>query len=165
MRFKICGITTSEDALLAVQHGADALGFLVGLDYPSDDEVTPDRAARIVADVPPFVSTVLVTHQIDPEWVVRTALVLRCTTLQLHGDFPLERIPDLRAAVPHLRITRVAHVEDAGSVALAAAIAEWADAVHLDTRTKTRVGGTGLVHDWQVSARIVREVRKPVILA
>lgn len=165
MRLKICGITTSDDAFLAIANGADALGFLIGLMYPSDDETTCEAAAEIVAALPPFVSTVLVTHQIDPEWVVNTSRALHCTTVQLHGEFPLQRIPDLRAALPYLKITRVAHVEGEGSVAQAVAIAEWADAVHLDTKTATRLGGTGRVHDWQVSARIVRSVRVPVILA
>lgn len=165
MRFKVCGIVSKEDALLAVASGADALGFLVGLDYPSDDETTTAAAADIIAAVPPFVSTVLVTHRIATEWIVGAARAMRCTTLQLHGDFPPEQIPDLRAALPNVKIARVAHVESEGSLLLAETVAHWADAIHLDTRTATRLGGTGLVHDWTLSARIVRQTPTPTILA
>lgn len=165
MRFKICGIVSKEDALLAVAHGADALGFLVGLDYPSDDETTETDAAAIIAAVPPFVSTVLVTHRLEPGWIIAAARSMHCTSLQLHGDFPLEQIPALRSALPHVKISRVAHVEHEGSLVLAATIGGWADAVHLDTRTATRLGGTGLVHDWTLSARIVGQAKVPAILA
>jgi len=165
VRFKICGIVSKEDALLAVASGADALGFLVGLDYPSDDEIAEEAAAEIIAVVPPFVSTVLVTHRVDTAWIVAAARTLGCSTIQLHGSFPIERIPDVRAALPYVKISRVAHVEDEGSLSVAASIGDWADAVHLDTRTATRLGGTGLVHDWRLSARIVRQSKVPVILA
>ncbi len=165
MRFKICGIVSRQDALLAVAHGADALGFLVGLDYPSNDEVTSATAADIIAAVPPFVSTVMVTHRVELPWIVETARAIRCSTIQLHGSFSLAAIPALREQLPHVKISRVAHVVDDGSVALAAQVAAAADAVHLDTRTATRLGGTGLVHDWRISARIAREVPAPVILA
>lgn len=165
MRIKICGITTREDAHLALHHGADALGFLVGLEYPSDDECSRETAAAIIATLPPMVSTVLVTHLIDPDAVIDAARVLRCSTVQLHGEFPPPEIPALRRALPHLKITRVVHVEDQSSVRAAAEIARWADALHLDTRTSTRLGGTGLVHDWEISGRIARDVAVPVILA
>ena len=165
VRFKICGIVSKQDALLGVSHGADALGFLVGLDYQSNDEVTRETAADIIAVVPPFVSTVLVTHRVDMPWIVETACIVRCSTIQLHGQFPLEQIPLLRAQLPHVKISRVAHVESERAIQLATHVAEWADAVHLDTRTATRLGGTGLIHDWRISARIVQQVNAPVILA
>ena len=73
MRFKICGIVSKKDARLAVAHGADALGFLVGLEYPSNDETDAAAARDIIAAVPPFVSTVLVTHRTEVAWIVDRA--------------------------------------------------------------------------------------------
>ena len=165
MRVKICGITDMADALMAVSFGAHALGFLIGLDYSTDDEIAPSVARDIIAEIPPFVSTVLVTHRTDPGWVVKTAREIGCSTVQLHGDMPLEAIPSIREELPHLRVTRVVHVTGETSVERAATVAKWADAIHLDTLTPTRVGGTGLTHDWSISARIVKEVGKPVILS
>lgn len=85
--------------------------------------------------------------------------------MQLHGDFPLEKIPGLRGAVPHPRVIKAVHVIDSMSVEAAARTAHYCDAVLLDTKTAERIGGTGIVHDWSISAEIVRRVDKPVILA
>jgi phosphoribosylanthranilate isomerase len=164
-RVKICGIRNLAEALEAVSAGADALGFLVGLAYASDDAVDATTARQIIDKVPPYVSTVLVTHEADPARIVRMCQTAGCTTVQLHGELPPRRIPDLRAALPGVRITAVVHVVDETALTAAAATAEFADAVHLDTRTAERLGGTGITHDWTISARIVRKVAKPVILA
>lgn len=73
MRVKICGIRSIEEARLALSCGADALGFLIGLDYPTDDKIAPRAAKAIVATLPPFVSSVLVTHRTELAWVADTA--------------------------------------------------------------------------------------------
>lgn len=165
MRAKICGITSMEEARLAIEAGADALGFLVGLDYPSDDRLSAEEAREIVAGLPPFVSTVLVTHRTEPDWVEAACWKIRCSTVQLHGDYPLEEIPELRQRLPHLKILKAVHVEDEGAVARAREVERWVDAVLLDTKTATRIGGTGQTHDWGISARVVAALHRPVILS
>lgn len=165
MRVKICGITNTQEALIAISSGADALGFLLGLVYPSNDEITIETARRIISGLPPFISSVLVTHQASTDWVVRTSRAIRCSTVQLHGDFPIENIPALRRAVPHLRVTKVVHVMDQTALDHAERTAPAVDAIHLDTRTESRLGGTGITHDWAISARIVQNSQKPVILS
>jgi phosphoribosylanthranilate isomerase len=165
MRVKICGIRNLDEARMAVSLGADALGFLCGLSYRTDDELDLPTAQRIISEVPPFVSTVLVTHQTNLDWVVRACRESGCSTVQLHGDFALEQIPELRIRIPNVRIIKAVSVVDQGAITLAAAAAERADAILLDSRTATRIGGTGHTHDWTISARIVKTVRKPVILA
>lgn len=165
MRVKICGITTIEDARLAIGCGADALGFLVGLNYPTDDEIDAAAAKEIIAALPPFVASVLVTHKKDLTWVVDTCKRMGCSTIQLHGDFASEQIPPLRSKVPYARIIKAVHVVDSNSVAVAARVAPLVDAVLLDTKTPTRIGGTGITHDWSISATIAKEIAKPVILA
>lgn len=154
-----------DDARLALSCGADALGVLIGLDYPTDDEIAPDAAKAIVASLPPFVSSVLVTHRTELDWVADMGKRIGCDTLQLHGDFPLKKILALRAALPHARVIKAVHVFDSESVEAAARAAHYCDAVLLDTKTSERIGGTGIVHDWSISAEIVRRVDKPVILA
>ena len=165
MRVKICGITNLEEAQLVVRAGADALGFLIGLDYLTDDEIAPPIAKKIIASLPPFVSSVLVTHRTEPEWVAEMSQKIGCNTVQLHGEFPPEEIPRLRERIPYARVIKAVHVVDAGSAALAIHAARWADAILLDTRTATRIGGTGLTHDWSISARIVQQATKPVIMS
>jgi phosphoribosylanthranilate isomerase len=166
VRVKICGITTQGDARAAVRAGADALGFLVGLLYPSEDQLSAEQAAEIIARLPPFVSPTLVTHRSRLAEVVELCRVARPHVLQLHGDFHLPEIPLLRRELPHLKVIKAVHVDGPAAVERAVAAAEHADAVLLDTRTATRIGGTGVTHDWGIS-RQVRDAlgERPVILA
>ena len=150
---------------MAVSFGADALGFLVGLNYRTDDELDLQTAQRIIAEVPPFVSSVLVTHRVDLDWVARACQQSGCSIVQLHGDFALAQIPQLRQMAPNVRIIKAVSVVDGSAVTRAVAAAQQADAVLLDSRTATRIGGTGQTHDWTISARIVKAVEKPIILA
>jgi phosphoribosylanthranilate isomerase len=165
MRVKICGIRGLDEARMAVSFGADALGFLAGLSYRTEDEVDLRTAQRIMAETPPFVSSVLVTHQVDLDWVARACQQSGCSIVQLHGDFALEQIPGLRERAPNVRIIKAVNVVHESAITRAVAAAEQADAVLLDSRTATRIGGTGHTHDWTISARIVKAVEKPVILA
>ncbi len=165
-RVKICGITTREDAWAAISLGADGLGFLVGLLYDSEDELSASEAGKILETLPPFVSGTLVTHRADPAVVRELCREARPQVVQLHGPYPVDRIPELRDAFPTIKVIKAVHVENDLCLDQAAKAAEYVDAILLDTKTATRIGGTGMVHDWSMSRR-VREAlaHKPVILA
>jgi phosphoribosylanthranilate isomerase len=83
-RVKICGITTMDDALLAVEAGADALGFIFVEGTPRF--VTPETVAPIVRRLPPFVTPVGVFWDHPPGQVKATAEVCGLRALQFHGD-------------------------------------------------------------------------------
>jgi phosphoribosylanthranilate isomerase len=166
VRVKVCGITTREDASLAISLGADALGFLVGLIYASEDELAPDEAGKIVDTLPPFVPATLVTHRTEVATVRDLCVRVRPQTLQLHGAFPIERIPELRETFPALKIIKAVHVDGGDVVGAAVAAMRYADAVLLDTKTAARIGGTGVTHDWSVSRRVRDGIApSPVVLA
>lgn len=165
MRVKVCGITRVEDAIAAAEAGVDAAGCLVGLGRASADEVTPQAARAIFSVLPPFVARVLVTHRTKLAEVTDLVRETACTAVQLHGDFPLVAIAALRDAFPWLSIVKCVHVTGEEAIAAARAAARVADAVLLDTKVRGRIGGTGKTHDWSISARIVGEVARPVILA
>lgn len=165
-RVKICGITNQEDARTAISLGADALGFLVGLIYPSVDQLTPERARELVKFLPPFVNSVLVTHQSDPEEVSFLVTAVGPHVLQLHGAFAIEEIPLLRQRFPHLKILKAVHVEGEEAIEVSREVAPHVDGILLDSRTATRLGGTGVTHDWSISRRICEALSgTPVILA
>lgn len=165
-RVKICGITRLADAWLAIDAGVDALGFLVGLDYPSGDELEPGAARRLVARLPPLVSPVLVTHRKTLPEVLALCAEVAPHVVQLHGHFPLLEIPVLRRLHPHLKLVKAVHVDGESAIAFAVEAARWADALLLDTRTATRIGGTGQTHDWSISRRIREAVAPtPILLA
>src|SRR5258706_3750420 len=135
MRVKICGMRRVEDALAAVEAGADAIGCLVGLDYTSPDRVDPPSARAIFGALPPFVARVLVTHRTVLADVTALMRESGATVVQLHGDFPLVAISALREALPYASIVKSVHVTGGESIAAAVAAARLADARLLDTRS------------------------------
>jgi len=165
MRVKICGMRRVEDALAAVAAGADAVGCLVALDYATPDRVDPAAARVIFEALPPFVARVLVTHRTGLAEVTALMRESGATVAQLHGEFPTVAISALREALPYATIVKSVHVTGEESIAAAVAASRVADAVLLDTKARGRIGGTGVTHDWSISARIAAVSSKPVILA
>ena len=84
VRVKICGITNREDALFAVAQGVDALGFIFYERSPR--YVHPERVARIVSALPPFVTPVGVFVNTAREEVLAIARLTGLRAVQLHGD-------------------------------------------------------------------------------
>lgn len=165
MRVKICGTATFADLACALTAGADAVGFLMGITHVTQDAVTPEAAAAMIATLPPFVEPVAVTHLTKPADLIRIVDASHCTTLQIQDMVTPEDIAEVREALPYLRIVKAVHVMDASAVATAKDFAGAADAILLDTWTVDRIGGTGIPHDWNISAKIVEASTVPVILA
>lgn len=165
MRVKVCGTATLADLFCAVAAGADAIGFLMGILHVTQDAVAPEVTAAMIATLPPFVEPVAVTHLTRPADLIRIVEASHCTTLQIQNMVCPEDITEVSEALPYLRIVKAVHVMDETAVATAKYFAESADAILLDTRTVDRIGGTGISHDWNISARIVKECSVPVILA
>ena len=152
---------------MAVGYGADALGFLVGLKSPSPDSIDEGLAAEIVAALPPFVSSVLVTQLTSPDEVVGLAMRIGVSTIQLHGDVTPEQAGLIKQQLPNVKICRGIHVTGEESIAMAKQYASVVDAVLLDTISHEtgQSGGTGRTHDWSISRKIVEALDIPVILA
>lgn len=106
-RIKICGLTRAEDVQAAVAAGADALGFVFYAASPR--HVTPDAAARLVAQVPPFVATVGLFVNASVDDVVSTVARAPVSLLQFHGDETPSECANLARAVnrPFIRAFRV----------------------------------------------------------
>ena len=108
MRVKICGITNLEDALLAINAGADALGFVF---YPESPRyITPENAQTIIAKLPPFVEKVALFVNESPETIRSICLESGCTLAQIHFDVG----DDFFAQVnfPTLRVVRAKNRDD-----------------------------------------------------
>src|SRR5262245_58984332 len=102
VRVKICGITNTTDALAAVEAGADALGFVFA---ESPRRVTPETAAKIVRELPPFVTTVGLVVDQDPRPILEICPLDR---IQFHGNEPPEAVSACpRPAIKALRVQRV----------------------------------------------------------
>lgn len=108
VRVKICGITNLEDARLAVEAGADALGFIFVEGTPRF--VTPERAAAIVSALPPFVTPVGVFWDHPPGHVKAVARACGLRALQFHGEEPPEALADY--GMPVIKTIKVEHSRD-----------------------------------------------------
>jgi phosphoribosylanthranilate isomerase len=166
-RVKICGIRSLADMQIAVEQGADAIGVLVGQLHSSSDFLTPKSAAEILAATPPFMTTVLVTHIEDPDVVLALANDVRSAAVQLHSDMPVSVLRVLRRSLAPGKIIAKVSIEGSSAIERARELDHEVDAILLDSVNKTtgQVGGTGITHDWEISAQIVKHVSTPVILA
>ncbi len=154
VKVKICGITNLEDALMAVEAGADALGFVFF--QGSSRYISPDEAADVIRRLPPFVQTVGLF--VNEEAATVNLLADRCglDVVQLHGD----ESPDYCAEIRR-RIIKAFRVKDSASLdtlpqyRVAACL--------LDTWSPAAYGGTGTTFNWDIAARAAASQR--IILA
>jgi phosphoribosylanthranilate isomerase len=163
---KICGIRSKEDALAAAAAGADVLGFHVGL-TGARAPLESENVAKIIAELPASVSSVMVTSIVEPSKLIELARATGAKILQLYGDATTETILKVRKALPLVQLWKVLNVADENSITEAKTYEKAADAIALDTRNnETGVrGGTGKTHDWNISRRIVESISIPVVLA
>ncbi len=167
-RVKICCIATVEEARLAVQAGAAAIG-LVG-PMPSGPGIIADEQIRVIAAaVPPPVATFLLTSEVEPAAIIAHHRRTRTNTIQLVDRLAPGVHQALRAELPGVKIVQVVHVLDEASLAEAIAAARHVDALLLDSGDPNlavkELGGTGRTHNWGISARIRQAVDIPVFLA
>ena len=165
MRVKFCGTASLADMRCAIDAGCDAVGFIMGVTYQSTDVVTPAEAAEMIRELPPFIEPVAVTHLRDTEDLIGLVKDSRCTTLQIQDAVEPSGIPVIRDALPYLKLVKAVHVTGESAIAAAKLYEPYADALILDTRTQEKIGGTGIPHDWNISAQIVAKSAIPVILA
>jgi len=148
VKVKICGITNLEDALLAAELGADALGFIFYSKSPR--KVAPEAAREIIAQLPPFVASVGVFVDEAAAVVQELAARVGLDWIQLHGQESPEYCRNLSR-----RVIKGFRIQDAESLRPLADYREAAQALLLDTYKQGQVGGTGTAFDW----RLAREAK------
>lgn len=153
-KVKICGITNSVDADLAVEYGADALGFIF---YPpSPRNIIPADAREIISRLPPFVNTVAVMVEPTAEQINECLAISSCRVLQIYGKIPDSWLP----TCPVIRVCSVANADDLSVIADFNA----ASAILLDTRVADLYGGSGKVFDWLLAIQ-AKQYHRLLILA
>jgi phosphoribosylanthranilate isomerase len=167
-RVKICCIRDIDEAYLAIRHGAAALGLVSAM--PSGPGVLDEALiAEIASAIPPPIATFLLTSQTDADAIIDQQRRCKTNTLQLVDAVAHDTYAKLRRALPGIAIVQVIHVIDEDSLALAQDVAQHVDAVLLDSGNPKlavkELGGTGRVHNWNLSRRIVESVGIPVFLA
>ncbi|SNB44647.1 phosphoribosylanthranilate isomerase [Geobacter sp. DSM 9736] len=154
-RVKICGITNLDDALMAVQAGADALGFVFHKRSPRC--ITPEAAAAVIREIPPFVQTVGLFVNEEVEYVNETSDLCRLDLVQLHGDEAPGYCGLVRRRV--IKAFRVKDMESLGPIGNYRVTGYL-----LDAFSPKAYGGTGVAFNWEI-AKVAREQFSPIILA
>jgi phosphoribosylanthranilate isomerase len=155
---KICGNTSLADARLAVQAGADAVGFVFA---PSPRRVTPAEAAAIIRHLPPNVEKIGVFVDAHVAEIYSTVRISGLTGVQLHFESGAEMPAKIHGRLgPALRILRVVHFDAGKADLVSQQVAEHArnlhvDAVLVDSRTAAAVGGTGVAFDWAPARKTI----------
>jgi phosphoribosylanthranilate isomerase len=167
-RIKICCIASRDEAWTAIRAGASALGLVSAM--PSGPGViAEDAIAEIAAEVPPPVATFLLTSLQDTEAIAVQQRRLRTSVVQICDRIERGSLAELRKALPGVGVVQVIHVSGPESADEAAAAAEHASALLLDSGNQSaavkELGGTGRRHDWRLSRRIRETVAVPIFLA
>ncbi|KKG07931.1 phosphoribosylanthranilate isomerase [Methanosarcina sp. 2.H.A.1B.4] len=176
-RVKICGIRSPEDIELAAFYGADAVGFITEVPVESPRKLDSDTAAALVSKVPKFLDSVMVIMPENSTCALELIDKVRPDIVQIHSNMSLIELEIIRekADIPIIKtlsvpagrgasklqvlvkrlLEEVRELEESGAV----------DSVLLDSGVAGKAGGTGFVHDWDLSRRIAEETELPLILA
>ena len=156
VRVKICGITNLEDAFLAVNLGADALGFIFA---KSPRRIEPEKAREIIDNLPPLVSKVGVFGDENGEKVKEAAAFCGLDTLQFHGDESPSYCQNFRSLFKVIKSFRIRNLKSLKPLSLYSV-----DAILLDTYSKEAMGGTGKTFNWGI-AKEAQGFGRPLILS
>lgn len=170
--FKVCCMQSIEEAEAAIAAGALAIGLVGAMPNgpgPIDDEAIAEIAAHVHARNGARVWTTLLTSRIDEEAIADHVAATGVNTVQIVDCPSPKTYALLRRAHPALRILQVVHVEDEGAIDEARRAGEAVDAILLDSGKPSAairtLGGTGDLHDWSISRRVVETCGRPVFLA
>jgi phosphoribosylanthranilate isomerase len=148
-KVKICGITNLEDALLAAEFGADALGFNF---YPKSPRyISPEKALEIVRQLPKKVLKVGVFVNESMEKISEIAEIAALNSIQLHGEESAEFARKLKAKT-NLEIIKAFRVSP--EFEPEEVLQYEVDAVLLDAYSPKEHGGTGETFDWEIAKKV-----------
>jgi phosphoribosylanthranilate isomerase len=168
IRIKICCISSVEEAKLAIEYGANALGFVSAMPSGAgiiDEALIPE----IVSTVPPPTATFLLTSSVKAGDIIPQIIRCKTNTLQLVDRVEQTVYQRIHDELPWIKIVQVIHVNDKNSINEAELISPLVDALLLDSGNQSlpvkELGGTGRIHDWSISKKICEVIDKPVFLA
>lgn len=167
-KIKICCISSIEEANLAIAQGAAALG-LVGK-MPSGPGIISDELIYTIAKgVPTNIDTFMLTSETSAEAIIEHHKKTNTSTIQIVDALSEGTYAQIKNTLPSIKIVQVIHILNEASIEEALRISEQVDALLLDSgnpnlQTK-ELGGTGRVHNWNLSRKIVEQSKRPVYLA
>lgn len=167
-KVKICCISSVEEARIAIAHGASALGLVARM--PSGPgPIADDLILKIARTVPPPIATFMLTSETAAQAIIAHHRRTLTNTIQIVDELAEGTYEEIKRELPTIKLVQVIHVIDESSVAEAIRIAASVDALLLDSGNPKaaikELGGTGRVHNWGLSRKIVEQSKVPVFLA
>lgn len=161
---KVCGVCNSEDAEICADAGVDAIGLLLQK-RPGDESADSDRigvitARTLVASFQARLMTVLLIHKTDPREISELCSEIRPKALQIQSRVQPKQLLELKTLFPQVLLIKTFHVTDNATIEVLMKEIDGytrcgsVDAVLLDSRQ----GGSGRIHDWTLSAEVVRRL-------
>ena len=167
-KVKICCISSTLEATIAMRYGADAIG-LVGRMPSGPGPIEDELIRNIAVTIPPPIATFLLTSETSAEQIIAHHKRTFTNTIQLVDELPEKDYAIIKAAIPAIKLVQVIHVIDEGSVEEAIKVSAYVDAILLDSGNPNlaikELGGTGRVHDWKLSSKIKESISIPLFLA
>ena len=166
---QVAGIIDQAEADLILEEGADWLGFALRLPARNEDLSETDAAA-IISRIQPEHKGVIITYLTDADEIAAFCAQMGVDAIQLHGDITPAELRRLRHIAPGLYLLKSLVVKTGNIAELTTVVdgaAEFVDMFITDTFNPATgaKGATGLVHDWDVSAELVRLSPRPLMLA
>lgn len=171
-RVKICGMKSQNDVRLAVNCGADAVGFITDVPVETPRKINLNTAAELISKVPLFVDSVLVIMANDAKHALEMIGAAKPDVVQIHNDLGVDELEIIRNNTATGIVKTISiPVNTRGAADTIDAVVKQVndltdrglvDGILLDSSAAGKVGGTGAVHDWSVSRAAVDV---PVILA
>ncbi len=167
MKVKICGIKTEYDLDIALNAGADAVGFITDVPVESPRKISLGQASRLISKVPVFVTSVLVIMPENADHAADMIDAANPAAIQVHNSLTISELKKIKnTGVKLIKTIPVpAHANSTMLINQAKELQGIVDAVLLDTVMDGKIGGTGVPHNWEISKEVVLHAGMPVILA
>jgi len=173
---KICGLTNIDDAMLCIEVGVDAVGFVTEYPIPVPWNLSRKKSKELISKIPPFISTTVVTSGKLSD-IIEIATYTNPNIIQLHGEESIIDIEKVVETLSHNGVkvikaisidadSRKAHFEISNPIEAAKSLQE--TGIHgllLDSCTRNMPAGTGITISWELAREINEKTSIPLILA
>ena len=168
IKVKICCISSLQEAELAIELGASAIGLVS--EMPSGPGVISENLiSEIATSVPKNIDTFLLTSKQSSKEIVEHLKRCKTNTVQIVDNLVSGSYSIIRNEIPKIKIVQVLHVQNEKSIEDALKIENSVDAILLDSGNQNleikELGGTGKTHNWEISKAIVEQIKIPIYLA
>ena len=167
-KVKICCIISEQEAQMAIEHGASALGLVAKM--PSGPgPISDELILSIAKTIPEHIASFMLTSETSADDIIQHHYRTQTNTIQIVDALAFGTYDQIKKTLPSIKIVQVIHVIDESSVEEALSIAEHVDYLLLDSGNPNaaikELGGTGRTHNWALSKSIVQQSKVPVFLA